>query len=181
MGVQCGLLDQISSLYGKAFHAIMIDCQKLSVERVPMIGEIAIVVCNSGVKHALVGGEYNELRQQCEAAAKALGACLRCGAVDPAMLKANRGKLTQRQYECAFHVVGENYRVLHGDKALRDGDFGQVRPFSCFNSHEKLPGSSFKNSLRPELDMLVEIARMHPGYLWRAVNRRRVWRSHHQS
>ena len=85
VGVQCGLLDQISSLYGKAFHAIMIDCQSLTVERTPMIWEVAVVVCNSEVKHALVGGEYNELRQQCEAAAKALGvAALR--AVDPPML-----------------------------------------------------------------------------------------------
>jgi galactokinase len=159
VGVQCGLLDQISSLFGKAFHAIMIDCQKLSVERVPMIGEIAIVVCNSGVKHALVGGEYNELRQQCEAAAKALGvAALR--AVDPALLKANRAKLTERQYECAYHVVGENYRVLHGDKALRDGDFAQFGHF-MFQSHES-SRDSFKNSTA-ELDLLVEIARLHPA------------------
>ena len=38
-----------------------------------MPGE-AIIVCNSGVKHELVGGEYNELRQNCENAAKKLGA-----------------------------------------------------------------------------------------------------------
>jgi len=159
VGVQCGLLDQISSLYGKAFHAIMIDCQQLSVERVPMIGEVAVVVCNSGVKHALVGGEYNELRQQCEAAAKALGVpALR--AVDPATLKASKGKLTQRQYECAFHIVGENYRVLHGDKALRAGDFAQFGHF-MFQSHES-SRDSFKNSA-PELDLLVDIAHLHPS------------------
>ncbi|HWD18379.1 MAG TPA: galactokinase [Verrucomicrobiae bacterium] len=159
VGVQCGLLDQISSLFGQAFHAIMIDCQELSVERVPMIGEVAVVVCNSGVKHALVGGEYNELRQQCEGAAKALGVrALR--AVDPAMLKANRAKLTPRQYECAYHIVGENFRVEHGDKALRAGDFAQFGHF-MFQSHES-SRDSFKNSA-PELDLLVEIARAHPA------------------
>jgi galactokinase len=159
VGVQCGLLDQISSLYGKAFHAIMIDCQQLSVERVPMIGEVAVVVCNSGVKHALIGGEYNELRQQCEAAATALGVpALR--AVDAAMLKANQAKLTPRQFECAWHIVGENYRVLHGDKALRAGDFAQFGHF-MFQSHES-SRDSFKNSA-PPLDLLVEIARRHPA------------------
>lgn len=159
VGVQCGLLDQISSLYGKAFHAIMIDCQQLSVERVPMIGEVSVVVCNSNVKHALVGGEYNELRQQCEGAAKALGVpALR--AVDMPTLKANKAKLTPRQYECAFHIVGENYRVLHGDKALRDGDFAQFGLY-MFQSHES-SRDSFKNSA-PELDLLVEIARAHPA------------------
>jgi len=39
-----------------------IDCQSLAIEHVPMIGEITVVVCDSGVKHALVGGEYNALR-----------------------------------------------------------------------------------------------------------------------
>jgi galactokinase len=159
VGVQCGLLDQISSLYGKAFHAIRIDCQALAVERVPMIGEVSIVVCNSNVKHALVGGEYNELRQQCEGAAKALGvAALR--AVDMPTLKANKAKLTERQYECAFHIVGENARVLHGDPALREGDFAQFGHF-MFQSHES-SRDSFKNSA-PELDLLVEIARAHPA------------------
>jgi galactokinase len=159
VGVQCGLLDQISSLYGRAFHAIMIDCQRLSVERAPMVGDVAVVVCNSGVKHALAGGEYNELRQQCEAAAKALGVpALR--AVDPPMLKASKAKLTPRQYECAWHIVGENYRVLHGDKALRAGDFAQFGHF-MFQSHES-SRDSFKNSA-PELDLLVEIARAHPA------------------
>src|SRR5262245_3159806 len=56
VGVQSGLLDQISSLCGKAWHAMSIDFRFLTVEHAPMIGE-AIVVCDSGAKHALVGGE----------------------------------------------------------------------------------------------------------------------------
>src|SRR5207253_5559355 len=67
VGVQSGLLDQLSSLFGKAFHALELDFQTLSVEYVPMIGEVAIVMCNTGVKHELVAGEYNELRRHCEA------------------------------------------------------------------------------------------------------------------
>src|SRR6185437_14161765 len=59
-GVNCGLLDQLSCLFGRVHHA-------------PLLGE-AIVVCDSGVKHRLVGGEYNELRENCESAAHALGA-----------------------------------------------------------------------------------------------------------
>ncbi len=73
VGVQCGILDQISSLFGKAWNVMDIDCRSLAVEHAPMIGE-AIIVCNSGVKHELVGGEYNELRQNCESAAAKLGA-----------------------------------------------------------------------------------------------------------
>ncbi len=161
VGVNCGLLDQISSLFGRAFHAIEIDCQSLSVETVPMIGDIAIVVCNTGVKHALVGGEYNELRDQCEAAARALGvASLR--AVDPPMLKANRSRLSERQYACASHIVGEIQRVVFGARALRDGDFEQFGQY-MFQSHES-SRDQFHNSC-PELDVLVELARGEPACL----------------
>jgi len=111
VGVQCGLLDQVSTLFGKAFHAIELDCQSLAVEHVPMFGEIAIVVCHTGVKHELVGGEYNELRSQCEAAARALGVkSLR--AVDPKFLEANKARASERQYQCARHIAGENQRVI---------------------------------------------------------------------
>jgi galactokinase len=161
VGVKCGLLDQISSLFGREYHAIEIDFQSLAVEPVPMVGEIAIVVCNTGVKHALVGGEYNALRAHCESAARSLGVkTLR--SVDSKMLSANRGKLAERDYQCALHVVGEIQRVVHGARALRDGDFEQFGQY-MFQSHES-SRENFQNST-PELDTLVELARKHPAGL----------------
>jgi galactokinase len=161
VGVNCGLLDQICSLYGKAAHAIEIDCQSLSVEHAPLQGEIAIVVCQSGVEHQLVGGEYNELRRQCEEAAKKLGAkALR--AVDPKRLEENRAKLTEREYQCAAHVVGEIQRVTFGARALRAGDFAQFGQY-MYQSHES-SRDLFHNSTK-SLDKLVELARQHPGCL----------------
>ena len=96
VGVNCGILDQISSLFGKAFSVIDIDCSSLVVENSPMPGE-AVIVCNSGVKHALVGGEYNELRENCENAAKKLGAKF-LRTVDLKTVEANKAKLSQREY-----------------------------------------------------------------------------------
>jgi len=161
VGVRCGLLDQISSLFGRAYHAIEIDFQSLVVEPVPMFGEIAIVVCNTGVKHALVGGEYNALREHCEAAARNLGVkTLR--SVDAKMLAANRARLSEREHQCALHIVGEIQRVVYGTRALRDGDFEQFGQY-MFQSHES-SRDNFKNST-PELDILVELARAHPGGL----------------
>src|SRR5436853_893312 len=126
VGVQSGLLDQISSLFGKANHVMSIDFRFLTVEHAPLIGE-AIIVCNSGAKHSLVGGEYNELRLNCESAAQKLGAkSLR--SVELKLLEAARSKLTVREYECAYHVVSEIARVAAGDRALRADDhqqFGQ--------------------------------------------------------
>jgi galactokinase len=161
VGVQCGLLDQLASLFGKAFHAVEIDCQSLTVGHVPMIGEIAVVVCNSGVKHALVAGEYNERRRQCEAAARALGVkSLR--SVDAPFLAANRQRLTDREYQCAYHIVGETQRVVAGARALREGDFGQFGQY-LFQSHES-SRDFFRNSCY-ELDLLVELARVQQSCL----------------
>jgi galactokinase len=157
VGVKCGLLDQGSSLFGKAHHAIEFDFKFMTVEHVPMIGDIAIVTCNSGVKHQLIGGEYNELRELCESAARKLGAkALR--SVEPKDLSANREKLTEREYQCAYHIVGEIQRVVAGAKALREGNFAQFGHF-MFQSHES-SRDFFKNSTR-ELDLLVGIARQH--------------------
>lgn len=159
VGVQSGMLDQISCLFGKAFHAIEIDFQSISVEPVPMIGEIAIVVCNTGIKHALVGGEYNALRELCESAAAKLGLkTLR--RVDPKLLDANKARLTEREYQCAAHITGEIQRVVFGARALREDDFEQFGQY-MFQSHES-SRDLFQNST-PELDLLVRIARAHPA------------------
>jgi galactokinase len=161
VGVNCGVLDQISSLFGKELHAMEIDCQSLAVELVPLPAEAAIVVCDTGVRHAHATGEYNERRRQCESAVRALGVrSLR--AVEPRALAASRSKLTERQHECAYHVVGEVQRVLFGARALRQGDVEQFGQY-MFQSHES-SRDFFRNSC-PELDLVVELARAHPACL----------------
>ena len=158
VGVRSGLLDQISSLFGKAWHVMNIDFQSLRVEQTQMTGE-AIVICNSGVKHALVGGEYNELRQNCESAAAKLGVkSLR--RAELSQVKASREKLTAREYECAYHVVSEIARVVAAERALSADDHRQFGQY-MFQSHES-SRDFFKNSTR-ELDWLVALARKHPA------------------
>jgi galactokinase len=160
VGVKVGLLDQISSLFGKASQVMEIDFRSLTVELAPMAGE-AIIVCNSGVKHSLVEGAYNELRRNCEAAAAALG-CATLRMVDAKMLAANKAKLSEREYGCAMHIVGEIQRVAAGARALQDGDHRQFGQY-MFQSHES-SRDFFKNSTA-ELDLLVELARKHSGCL----------------
>jgi galactokinase len=155
VGVNCGLLDQISSLFGKEGHVIQIDCLHNSVQHDPLPPGVAIVVCDSKVKHDLSAGDYNELRRHCESAAKKLGAQF-LRSVNPTDLKANKSKLTEREYQCAFHIVGENQRVVFGERALREGDVFQFGQY-LFQSHES-SRDFFKNST-PELDTLVEIAK----------------------
>ena len=154
VGVNSGLLDQMSSMFGKAGHVIQIDCLHHSVQHDPMPPGVAVVVADSAVKHDLSAGEYNELRAHCESAARKLGVqFLRF--VDPRQLEAQKGKLTEREYKCAFHIVGENQRVVFGERALRDGDIYQFGQY-LFQSHAS-SRDYFKNSTK-ELDALVECA-----------------------
>ncbi|MFZ9933606.1 MAG: galactokinase [Chthoniobacterales bacterium] len=72
-GVRCGLLDQVTSLFAARDHAVFFDCRSLEVERVPVPPEARFVIVQSGVKHALSDGAYNERRAECEEAARTLG------------------------------------------------------------------------------------------------------------
>ncbi|HEV3270784.1 MAG TPA: galactokinase [Candidatus Methylacidiphilales bacterium] len=159
VGVRCGLLDQISSLMSKAHHATFIDCRTMAVDHVPLDGRLSVILANSNVKHALVGGEYNERRSDCEAAAHALGVkSLRD--VSTETIKSRKSELADRIYRRALHITGENERVLEGCATLRKGDvarFGKM----MFESHESSM-MNFENSC-PELDRLVEAARKTPG------------------
>jgi galactokinase len=161
VGVNCGLLDQVSSVFGKRNHAIYLDCRATSVDHVPIPETVELLITHSCVAHALVGGEYNERRAACFEAAKLLGVpALRD--VTPAQLEAARPTLPDLDYRRAAHVVGENDRVFRGVEMLRNGDiegFGQL----MFDSHAS-SRANFENST-PELDALVEIARGEPGAL----------------
>src|SRR5260221_9532618 len=158
VGVRCGLLDQIASLMSKAGQATFIDCRTTEVGHVPLDARVSVILANSNVKHALVGGEYNERRSDCEAAAHALGVSfLRDTTTE--VLRSRKSELAERIYRRALHVTGENERVLEGSAALRKGNiarFGEL----MFASHESSI-VNFENSC-PELDRLVDTARKTP-------------------
>ena len=160
-GVRCGLLDQIASLMSKADHATFIDFRTTEVQHVPLDGSVSVIIANSNADHALVGGEYNERRADCEAAAHALGVrYLRDVSMET--LQSHKSKLADRIYRRAAHIVGENERVLEGSTALRRGDMARFGKL-MFASHESSM-KNFENSC-PEIDRLVEAARQTPDVL----------------
>ena len=161
VGVKCGLLDQVSSIFGRVGQAVHLDCRSEQVENIPLPADAALLVFQCGVPHRLVGGEYNERREQCFAAAAALGVrALRD--VDSTRLEAAHSALDDLVYRRALHIVGENERVMAGIEHLRRGNaaaFGAL----MFASHES-SRVNFENST-PELDTLVKLARTEPGVL----------------
>ena len=68
VGVQCGIMDQFASMFGRRNHVIRLDCQSLEYTYFPFkLDGIRIVLLDSNVKHSLASSEYNTRRRQCEA------------------------------------------------------------------------------------------------------------------
>ncbi|MBN2643344.1 MAG: galactokinase [Victivallales bacterium] len=167
MGLNSGLLDQFSSIFGQEDGLIYSDFRTNEVVRnVSLPHGYMIVVANSMVKHNLVDSAYNARRVSCENVVKKLQQvdpsikALRDVSMD--MLKANKALLDHQDYLKALHVVGECERVVAGAKMLENNDieaFGKL----LFESHESSK-VNFDNSC-PELDCLCELATSIPGCL----------------
>jgi galactokinase len=170
VGAPVGILDQFSSIFGRAGHALFLDCRTMEHRAVRLPAEqAAILIADTGVKHALAaGGGYTERRAQCEAAAAWLAE--RTGQkiktlrdVTPELLEEHADELAAKDTNWekrTRHVVYENKRVLMGSEALERGNiaaFGEMMS----NTHESCR-RFFENSC-PELDALVEIAQTQKG------------------
>ena len=66
VGARTGLMDQFIACFGKADHAVMLDCRSLESRALPVPDDVKLVVCNTMVKHELASSEYNARREQCE-------------------------------------------------------------------------------------------------------------------
>ena len=159
VGVKCGLLDQASSVFGEDNKAILLDFRSITAETCQLPPGISLLLLDSGIPHALTGGEYNERRQQCVEAAAALHVPALRDATTAQVLCSNLDALVKRR---ALHITGENERVLAGRQALLAKDveaFGQL----MFASHES-SRDNFENSTS-HLDTLVEIAKASNGVI----------------
>ena len=115
-GVPGGLMDQLTSLLGRAGCALCIDCRALTTEPVPIPSDLTVLVVHSGRSRTLAGSEYAARRAACEAAAAHLGvSALR----DATLAQVHDDPI-------ARHVVTENRRVVETEAALRANDHGAL-------------------------------------------------------
>jgi galactokinase len=130
VGVNCGILDQMSSTLGTKDHAVLLDCRTLEAQLVPLPDKAAIVVADSKVRRQLASSEYNVRRAQCEQAVEILGEHLpgisALRDVSPEELERLKGHLPELVYRRAHHVVTDNARVLQAAQALKKGDLDTV-------------------------------------------------------
>jgi galactokinase len=165
VGARVGIMDQFVSCMGKAGHAFFLDCRSLDFQFVPIPAGMALVVCNTMVKHDLATGAYNTRREECEEGvrrfAKWYPRVRALRDVSEEMLDQHARDLPATIAKRCTHVVRENQRTLDAARALTEGDLTRVRELMR-DSH---------NSLRDlyevscgELDIMVEAAQNLPGF-----------------
>lgn len=164
VGVNCGAMDQITSMCGVAEHALMIDLRTLKVQPIRLPENLAIVIADSNTPHSLAKSAYNDRRRSCEAAVHLLKA------INPGIeslreisekdFNKHSARLPEIVRLRARHVIEEMARVDEGIRCLMVGDkdgFGRL----MLASHASL--RDLYQVSTPELDLLVEIARDLPG------------------
>lgn len=167
IGVNCGIMDQFAVGMGKKDNAILLDCNTLKYEYVPVIlKDELIIIANTNKRRGLADSKYNERRGECETALAELQKELNIKAL---------GELTIEQFEknkhliqCdirkkrAKHAVYENQRTLEAQKELVLGNlekFGKLMNESHISLRDDYEVTGI------ELDTLAELAWNEEGVI----------------
>lgn len=155
-GVNCGIMDQFASVFGKKDCLMRLDCRSLEFKYFPFkpVG-YKLVLVNSQVKHELVDSPYNKRRESCERVAKTLGVETLRDA-DMSMLEAAKAQISDEDYKRAVYVIGEKQRVLDVCEALENGDYETVGQ-RMYETHHGL-SKDYEVSCE-ELDFLNDVAK----------------------
>lgn len=160
VGVNCGIMDQFASVFGKAGHLIKLDCSNMEYEYVPFNPKgYKVVLLDSVVKHELVGSPYNERRLSCERVAKELnkkfpGVEYVCQATMD-QLNAVKGAVDAVDFMRAEYAVGEAERLRTACDAMTKGDF-ETAGKMMYGTHWGM--SKLYEVSCEELDLLATIA-----------------------
>lgn len=155
-GVNCGIMDQFASVFGKKGNLMRLDCRSMEFEYFPFNPQgYKLVLVDSVVKHELVDSPYNKRRQSCERVAKRLGVETLRDATKEA-LDAAKSDISAEDYSRAKFVIEEKERVLDVCDALNRGDYETVGQL-MYATHNGL-SKDYEVSCE-ELDFLNDIAK----------------------
>ena len=162
IGVSCGIMDQLAVARGRAGHALLMNCETLTIDYVPFPhNDLSLIIANSNHRRSLAGSAYNERRRAVESAADILG-IERLVEAQLAQIDAAGARLTEEEVRRARHTVTEQARVVAAAAALRSGDFAELGALMRA-SHESLRDDF--DVTGPQLDALAEAAWAQPGVI----------------
>lgn len=155
-GVNCGIMDQFASVFGKKDNLMRLDCRSREYEYFPFHPKgYRLVLVDSRVKHELADSPYNKRRESCERVARTLGVeTLRDADMD--MLLKVKDRISDEDFNRAKFVIEEKERVLDVCDALLRDDYDTVGE-KMYETHRGL-SKDYEVSCE-ELDFLNEVAR----------------------
>ena len=123
VGINCGILDQLSSACAIRGQAMLMDCRSLKLTPAALPAGVSVVIADTGKRRGLVDSAYNQRRAQCEAGAKALGVShLRDASLHGVWQAAPTGRLEAQARARCEHVIAENGRTQAAFACLKAGD-----------------------------------------------------------
>ena len=163
IGVNCGIMDQFASVFGKKGKLMSLDCRSREFEYFPFNPQgYKLVLVNSKVKHELAGSPYNDRRKSCENVVVALSKHFTNKKFETLRdanweeLEVIKGNVSAEDYQRAHFVLGEKDRVLAVCDALIAGDYETVGK-KMYETHQGL-SKEYEVSCE-ELDFLNEVAK----------------------
>ncbi|WP_034537640.1 galactokinase [Carnobacterium inhibens] len=167
IGVNSGIMDQFAVGKGKKDTAILLDCNTLDYELIPVVLENhSIVIMNTKKRRELADSKYNERRSECDQALAELQKVLTIsslGELDEQTFDQHQSILSNETIlKRARHAVTENQRTLKASVALKAGnleEFGQLMNESHISLRDDYEVTG------PELDIMVQAAWDQPGIL----------------
>jgi galactokinase len=167
VGINCGIMDQFSSVMGLENKVIKIDCRTLDYEyHEANFNEYSLILFDSNVKHSLMTSAYNERRLQCEEGIAILknnfpeiSSFRDCTKNQVLSLK---DKMSENVFKRSLFVVKEIKRVSLACEALDNGDI-QTLGKLMFETHQGL-SEDYEVSCA-ELDMIVDTLKLEKAVI----------------
>jgi len=165
IGVNSGIMDQFAVGMGKKDNAVLLDCNTLKYEYVPvLLKDKVIIISNTNKRRGLADSKYNERRSECEQALKELQEKLHIKALGELSIEEfekNKELIkNETNRKRAKHAVYENQRTLKAQKELTKGnleEFGKLMNESHISLRDDYEVTG------KELDTLVELSWKQDG------------------
>jgi galactokinase len=161
VGINCGIMDQFSSVMGLENKVIKIDCKTLDYEyHNADFNDYSLVLFDSNVKHSLFSSAYNTRREECEEGLSIIKnnfpeiiTFRDCTEGQVLQLK---HKMPPNVFDRCHYVVKEINRVVRACEALDKGNIEELGKL-LFETHDGLSKEYLVSCA--ELDFLVHLAK----------------------
>ena len=167
VGTQCGIMDQFASVMSEKGHVILLDCQSLEHQQIPIqIDPYKMIMLNTKVSHNLASSEYNTRKRECEEGVAILQGhypeVTSLRNANNEMLEVCKSEMSATIFKRCSFIINENDRVLKTANALKSNDlnlFGAL----LYEAHEGI--SKLYEVSCPESDFLVDFSKQYDAVL----------------